>query len=136
MTTYDFGEPTATTLLIQPVDDHDLSVIENEVAVIRELTRVPFRLIAVKVGSWNRDLSPWEAPPVFGSEGFGASFVGDDVYKSVDRGHAEIPGGKTHQQGAAPGYEMYYVWMVRHIDGDPWIKTRIYAPEHEWLANS
>ncbi|MCR5689726.1 MAG: 5-deoxy-glucuronate isomerase [Clostridiales bacterium] len=69
-------------------------------------------------------------------QGFGACFIGDDVYKSVERGHAEIPGGKTHQQGAAPGYEMYYVWMVRHVDGDPWIKTRIYAPEHEWLAYS
>jgi predicted alpha/beta superfamily hydrolase len=25
----------------------------------------------VKIADWNRELSPWEAPPVFGKEGFG-----------------------------------------------------------------
>ena len=27
--------------------------------------------MTVKVKSWNQDLTPWEAPPVFGTEGFG-----------------------------------------------------------------
>ena len=30
-----------------------------------------FRLIACQVEDWNRDLSPWEAPPVLGKEEFG-----------------------------------------------------------------
>ena len=34
------------------------------------------------------------------------------------------------------GYEMYYVWLIRHLDGNPWDKTRIYVPEYEWLANA
>ena len=58
-------------LLIQPVDDHDLEVIDNEVAEISGLTgNAGFTLAAFKVDDWNADLSPWAAPPVFGSEGF------------------------------------------------------------------
>ena len=67
-----FGNENADTLLIQMVDDHDLEVIESEVAHIRELTGgQDFCLKAVRVHSWNHDLSPWEAPAVFGDENFG-----------------------------------------------------------------
>ena len=67
-----FGESDADTLLIQMVDDHDMEVIEKEVAYIRELSGgQSFCLKAIKVASWNHDLSPWPAPPVFGEEGFG-----------------------------------------------------------------
>ena len=71
MITYRYGEPEASVVLIQPVDEHDLSVIESEVRQIRERTDKPFRLIAVKAESWNRDLSPWKAPAVFGNNDFG-----------------------------------------------------------------
>jgi predicted alpha/beta superfamily hydrolase len=66
----EFGND-AQTVLIQPVDDHDLSVIDSEIALIRGMTGQDFRLTAVKAGSWNHDLSPWKAPAVFGSEDFG-----------------------------------------------------------------
>ena len=56
-------------------------------------------------------------------EGFGASFVGDDVYKSVDNSFSAISGGKLHPQSAAPGFQMYTVWMIRHLPGDPWLQT-------------
>ncbi len=69
-------------------------------------------------------------------EGFGACFIGDDVFKSSDGSYAAILPGKAHQQVAAPGFTMYYVWMIRHLDGDPWDKTRIYIPEYEWLVNA
>ena len=66
-------------------------------------------------------------------QGFGACFNGDDVFKSTDRSFCCIEPGKSHQQVTAPGYEMYYVWMIRHLEGDPWDKTRITDREHEWL---
>lgn len=67
-----FGKMNADTLLIQMVDDHDLEVIEKEAALIRELSgEQNFCLKAVKVNSWNHDLSPWPAPAVFGNEDFG-----------------------------------------------------------------
>ena len=67
-----YGNPAADTLLVQMVDDHDLEVIEQEVTYIRELSgEEDFCLKAVKVSSWNNDLSPWAAPAVFGNEDFG-----------------------------------------------------------------
>ena len=56
-------------------------------------------------------------------EGFGASFVGDDVYKSVDGSFSAIPGGDLHPQAVAPGFQMYTCWMIRHLDGQPWHQT-------------
>ena len=71
MKTFEYGDPAATTVLVQMADDHDLAVLENEAALIRELSGKDFRLLAVKVNDWNHDLSPWKAPAVFGSESFG-----------------------------------------------------------------
>lgn len=72
MKTYEFGKADADVVLIQPVDDHDLEGIENEFAAMTRSCGRDFRLVAVRVEDWNRDLSPWEAPAVFGREGFGS----------------------------------------------------------------
>lgn len=45
--------------------------MDAEVAEIQRLSGKDFRLLAVKVESWNRDLSPWPAPAVFGKDDFG-----------------------------------------------------------------
>ena len=67
-----YGSMDADTLLFQMVDNHDLEVIEQEVSYIRELSGgQDFCLTAVKVNDWNKDLSPWPAPAVFGNEDFG-----------------------------------------------------------------
>lgn len=58
-------------VLVQPVDQHDLALVENEIRIIAENTADEFRLIAIEVDSWNFDLSPWRAPAVFGKEDFG-----------------------------------------------------------------
>ncbi|MCC6094019.1 MAG: esterase [Eubacterium sp.] len=71
MEIYEYGKKDAPLVLIQLVDDHDLEAIENEVARIRENSSADFRLIACKVGNWNKDLSPWKTPAVFGKEDFG-----------------------------------------------------------------
>jgi len=71
MKKYEYGDPGARVVLIQPVDKRDLSFIESEIEIIKRLTDSSFRLVAFQVNDWNRDLSPWEAPPVFGKEGFG-----------------------------------------------------------------
>ena len=69
-TTFEYGDPAAAVVLIQPVDDHDLAFLENEVALIKEMTDIDFKLLAVKVDSWNSALSPWQAPAVFGKDAF------------------------------------------------------------------
>ena len=65
-----YARPGARVLLIQPADEHDLSLLDSEAAAIAERTEIPFVLAAFCVTDWNRELSPSEAPPVFGSEGF------------------------------------------------------------------
>lgn len=68
-------------------------------------------------------------------QGFGACFLGDNVFKSTEGSASFITDGYDHHQVVAPGYEMCYVWMIRHLPDDTWYKTsRFYAPEHEWLA--
>jgi 5-deoxy-glucuronate isomerase len=68
-------------------------------------------------------------------QGFGAAFIGDDVYKVADGSAASIPGGLTHPQAAAPGYNMYYCWMIRHLTDNPWT-TRDNDPIHTWLLGN
>ena len=70
-------------------------------------------------------------------EGFGASFVGDQVFKSTDESFSAIPGGELHPQAVAPGYQMYTCWMIRHIDGNPWLQTdRCEDERYTWLHDA
>lgn len=70
-------------------------------------------------------------------EGFGASFVGDQVFKSVNHSFSAIPGGELHPQVTAPGYQMYTCWMIRHLDGNPWLQTdRCEDEAFTWLHDS
>lgn len=66
------------------------------------------------------------------SEGFGACFIGENVYKIKDGAVAAIPGGKTHPQVTAPAFPMYYCWMIRHLPGDPWT-GRIVDERYAWI---
>jgi len=71
MITYEYGNPEADTVLIQPTGEHELASLENEVREIEKRTSKEFRFIATKVENWNDDLSPWKAPAVFKTEDFG-----------------------------------------------------------------
>jgi hypothetical protein len=67
-----YGDINSNLVLIQPVDEHDLSFIDNEVKEIKRLTNnKDFLLIAFKVNDWNKDLSPYKAKAVFGKNDFG-----------------------------------------------------------------
>ncbi len=70
MKIYEYGDPDAKAVLIQPVDGHDPAGIEKEVSLIAESCSSAFRLTAVVVDDWNADLSPWRSPAVFGKTDF------------------------------------------------------------------
>ena len=37
----------------------------------------------------------------------------------------------------APGYRMYTVWMIRHLDGKPWLQTdRCEDERYVWLHDA
>ena len=69
-------------------------------------------------------------------QGFGVGFVGEECFRVEDQSCLAITPMHAHQQAAAPGYRMYYAWLIRHLEGDPWRKTRIVDPAHEWLDHS
>lgn len=64
-------------------------------------------------------------------QGFGACFIGDEVHKITDGSFCSITNNQTHPQVTAPGYSMYYVWMIRNGENDPWV-NRDYDPVHRW----
>ena len=78
-------------LLIQPIDEHDLEVLENEVAVIQSLTNKSFTLVAFEIKDWQSELTPWTAPAVFGKIPFGdgavatLSFIKDILIPQLEK---------------------------------------------------
>ena len=58
----EYGKADTATVLIQPVGEHEVAGMENELKAIRMMAGEDFRLVAVKVDQWNHDLSPWSAP--------------------------------------------------------------------------
>lgn len=65
-------------------------------------------------------------------EGFGFCGVGDDVYKITDRSFSCLTHGVMHPQVVAPGYQMYIIWVIRHLPGNPWTRGAN-LPEYQWL---
>ena len=63
-------------ILIQPVDENDISVLYNEVKHIEENTDRNFSLVALKIEDWNSELTPWEMPLLRGKGNFGDGAAG------------------------------------------------------------
>ena len=66
-----YHDAAATNLLIQPVDEHDLEVLNQEIEAIGNKTKTPYSLVALLIEDWNQELTPWAAPAVFGRIPFG-----------------------------------------------------------------
>ena len=67
-----YGGANAEYLLLQMTGEHELQSMGNEVAAIEQSSR-NFLFAAIPVESWNDALSPWEAPAVWGKQGFGGN---------------------------------------------------------------
>ena len=63
-------------ILIQPVDENDISVLDNEVKHIEENTDRNFSLVAFKIEDWNSELTPWERPLLRGKGNCGDGAAG------------------------------------------------------------
>jgi len=83
MKIYEYGNKDASTILIQPIDERDVTSLESEVAEIKKCVPDSFLLVAFSVNDWNKDLSPWKAPAVFGKDDFGDGAQGtlDEILK-------------------------------------------------------
>ena len=67
-----YGEANAEYLLLQMTGEHELQSMEGEVAAIAQSAH-QFLFAAIPVKSWNDELSPWEAPAVWGKDSFGGN---------------------------------------------------------------
>ena len=72
-------------------------------------------------------------------QGFGFAMDGMDKAHVINNGDALfVLNGAPHSQTAAPGYAMYYIWAIRHLDGDPYgpEEPRKFIPEHTWVMDA
>lgn len=67
--------------------------------------------------------------------GFGYAEVGQDVLKVRNNDTVKITEGMTHPQATAPGYAMYYLWVIRHLEDNPYIQP-IFIEEHLWVTKA
>ena len=64
-------------------------------------------------------------------QGFGHAELGEQVVKVRQYDTVKIPAGLDHAQCAAPGYGMYYSWVIRHLPDKPYTVPEFTA-EHSW----
>jgi predicted alpha/beta superfamily hydrolase len=65
------GNRDAKIVLLQIIGEHELPLLEEELSHIKAITQsTDFLFITVQVDSWNDDLSPWVAEPIFGDAAF------------------------------------------------------------------
>lgn len=58
--------------------------------------------------------------------------LNEDVYKLRGDDTLLIEGGQTHSHVTYPGYALWYLWVIRHIDGNPY-DIQTFVPEHKWV---
>ena len=109
---YEFGKSEADIVLIQPVDDHDLEGIRNEFDYISDNCDKEFCLIAFKIEDWNEELSPWNAPAVFGNEDFGNG-AGETLNRILEICNDSS---KTYYIGGYSLAGLFALWAVYQTD--------------------
>jgi 5-deoxy-glucuronate isomerase len=67
-------------------------------------------------------------------QGYGHAELGERVFKVRQNDTIKIMGGESHSQVSAPGYGMYYLWIIRHLEGRPY-RGFEFLPEHRWLLS-
>jgi 5-deoxy-glucuronate isomerase len=68
-------------------------------------------------------------------QGYGHAELGEDVVKVRHYDTVKIPAGLDHAQCAAPGYGMYYSWVIRHLPDKPYTVPEFTA-EHAWTMRA
>ena len=117
-----YGDPAARCRFLQPVDESDRRGMAEEAEAVRRLAPgIPFCIAAFSVEDWNRELTPWEAPPAFGKTPFGSgaretlSFAEGRLIPELERLY---PSGQTAKY-ALCGYSLaglFALWGVYSSD--------------------
>ena len=68
----------------------------------------------------------------FPEDGFGLLKLGDDGVCIEQNDTVKIIPDLVHPQVSAPGYAMFYIWVIRHLEGNPYIKPDM-EEKHLWV---
>src|SRR5271157_1102031 len=130
------GEGTmreTSTRIVRTIFDHDTRPDAN--LVLGEVITFP--------GKWS-SYPPHHHPQpeiyhyrFLPENGFGVGFLGDEAVKAT-HGDTTTILDVVHSQVAAPGYAMWYLWVIRHLDDAPYgpeSGTPIFEPEHTWVMD-
>ena len=66
------------------------------------------------------------------AQGFAYAECGEDVYKVRNNDTLMLRPGMTHPHVTPPGYALWYLWVIRHLDGNPY-GVPTFVPEHTWV---
>lgn len=69
------------------------------------------------------------------SGGFAYAELGEDVVKVHNNDTVLIEPGLTHPQCTPPGYALWYLWGIRHLDGCPYRQPEypVFISDHLWV---
>lgn len=67
----------------------------------------------------------------FSESGFGLLKLGDEGVLLQENDTVLIPPGVDHPQVSAPGYGMYFIWTIRHLEDNPYLAP-VFVKEHLW----
>jgi len=71
---------------------------------------------------------------LYPENGFGLLKLGDQGVLIEHNDTVKILPNQDHPQVAAPGYAMYFLWVIRHLEGNPYIKPT-FVKEHLWVES-
>lgn len=112
-------------ILLQPVDEHDIKVIDKEIEILSNELQDSFLMIAFQINDWNNELSPWKASAVFGNEDFGdgaketLAFIENILMKNIYKKYRineDVPvilGGYS----LAGLFSLWSAYQSKHFDG-------------------
>lgn len=67
--------------------------------------------------------------------GFGLTRIGDEAHILLDGDTVLIREGQVHPQVTAPGYAMWYLWVIRHLEGNRY-RSPYFVDEHRWVQEA
>jgi 5-deoxy-glucuronate isomerase len=69
-------------------------------------------------------------------KGFGLTAIGDNAYILKDKDTILIRETQVHPQVTAPGYAMWYLWVIRHLEGKRYRSPYpIFVDDHKWVMS-
>lgn len=121
----------ASTRIVRTVFDQSNAPYSN--LILGEVIGFP--------GKWSSYPPHWHPQPeiyfyrFLPENGYGFAELSEDVVKTHNNSTVLITECETHPQTTAPGYAMWYLWVIRNLDGNPYI-TPTFIPEHLWVTEA